>query len=553
MYKIIKKPVVVLVIITLLGAFLRLYKISEFPVHLGHDEVTQLYDAISVAQTGKDTHNKFLPFIFESVHDFKPPFYTYATIIFYWIFGSREITIRLAGVVFSVLLIPAVYIFSCRLILNKTVALISSLITAISPFEIFYGRKSFENSAGLFLILIAFSLLLSFMNTKHRRYLYVSVIIFAGAMYIYFSHTVIIPLLVGTALYIYRKELVMKNIFGYIKPGLLFLILTAPLLAYIFTNPDARYRSVTVFVTADRDLGRYISYITPEQLGASLIKYKTVLEYSFNRLLLQFDPEFLFSSGLNLTNQGPIGMGALFYIQMPLILAGIYYLIVYQRSLRKGKFIAAWVFIGMIPSAVTYEPHSPHRTIMVFTMLNIISGVGLYCILLTLFKNIKFNLVKVAFTFAVILLFALNFIYFLHIYFVNYPNEKSQYLHYPFKQVAQYAWLRYNDFDAIVFDPLFGEDQPVIGTAAHYYFAYYGNYPPAKFQTEFREGIKEREVLFDKFSLRKVDWRYDQTLTKTLVIASVWSLPVQIIDKEKIEKVFYYYDQKPAFYAIRLD
>lgn len=138
-------------------------------------------------------------------------------------------------------------------------------------------------------------------------------------------------------------------------------------------------------------------------------------------------------------------------------------------------------------------------------------------------------------------------------YFVNFPFEKSQYIQYPFKQVAMHAWSQYQNFDNIIFDPQFGDIEPQIGVGVHYYFAYYGRVPPAKFQKEYRVGNKPREIIFDKFSIREVYWPTDRNLKNTLVIASPWSVPENDIeDKSKIIKKFYFYNGKLAFYAIKL-
>lgn len=133
---------------------------------------------------------------------------------------------------------------------------------------------------------------------------------------------------------------------------------------------------------------------------------------------------------------------------------------------------------------------------------------------------------------------------------VSYPYEKSQNLQYPFKQVAQFAWLQYNNYDQIIFDPKFGEAAPVIGVGANYYLAYYGNYSPKNFQKRYQ--INNQGLFFDKFSIREVFWAKDKDLSKVLIIGSSWSLPVQSINKDKILKTFYFYDGKPAFYAIEL-
>src|SRR3970040_3037856 len=121
--QIITKPTAILLIIVALGAFLRFYKLSQFPIHLNHDEVTQLYDAISIANTGKDIYGNKLPFIFPSVNDFKPPFYTYATVVAYKIFGWHEATVRIPGALFGTLLIIGVYLFVDRLFKKKSPAL----------------------------------------------------------------------------------------------------------------------------------------------------------------------------------------------------------------------------------------------------------------------------------------------------------------------------------------------------------------------------------------------------------------------------------------------
>lgn len=538
-----------LILMIILGIFLRFYQLDKFPLHLNHDEISQLYDAISIAQTGRDIYGNFLPTIFESVHDFKSPFYTYVTSLFYLLFGGGEVTIRLPGAIFGSLIIPAIFIFVLKLLRNRNIALASAFLTAIAPFEIFFSRKSFENVAGILFMLLGFSFLLIFKEKKFQnRWLYLSAIFFAIGMYTYFSHAILIPILILTFGAIFRKSFSISK--KTVLPLIFFILLLTPLVFIMLTNPGSRYRSQTVFILQDPVLGKQIELAKSSLLMPDVYKYKTIIEYGFARYLNQFDPMYLFGHGLDLTNQGPLGMGLLYLFQLPLILMGIYSLTKMENLSNEKKFIIAWIIIGMIPSGLTFEKYSPHRSIMVFTMLNIISGVGLYYFLdifnkkIYLIKLLAFSIL----TFAI----SINFIYFVHIYTVNFPVEKSESIHYPFEQVARYAWSEYQNYDQIVFDPLFGDVAPVIGTAAHYYIAYYGNYPPYKLQKEYKIGEKEREVIFDKFSIRKVDWREDYKLKNTLIIASVWSLPIDSIDKKSIRKVFYHYNGRPAFYAVEL-
>ncbi len=549
MRTLVSRQVLILFLIVLFGAVLRFVKLAEYPIQLNHDEITQLYDAISIAHTGKDIYGNFLPFIFPSIGDFKPPFYTYITSFFYLIIGGGEITIRLPAAIFGLLTILAVYFFVIKLLKNRNIALLAAFFTSIAPFEIFFSRKSFENGAGIFLMLMGFSFLFQYLEKKKLIWIYLAGLIFGIAIYTYFSHAIIIPLLLTFFICIYRKYF-LARFKKFLGPLLLFACLILPLFVLILTNSDTRFRTQTVFVGQDVNLGRELGYVDSSSPFSFLQRNKITFDFIFNRYLQQFNPVYLFGNGLDFTNQGLIGIGPLLLVQFPFLILGLLYLLRQKDLNRENKFMAAWIILGMLPSGLTFESYSPHRVVMVFTMLNIICAAGLYYSLEFL-RRFKLYF-KFAVGFVTIVL-CFNVVYFLHMYFVNLPFEKSQYIQYPFKQVALFAWSQYKNFDHIVFDPQFGDIAPEIGVGAHYYFAYFGNIPPAKFQMEYHVGTKPREVIFDKFSIRQVYWPADKDLKNTLVIASFWSVPESdISDKSKIIKRFYFYNGKLAFYAIKL-
>lgn len=507
-----------LVIIFILGLFLRFYKLSEYPIQLGHDEVSQLYDAISVAETGNDIYGNRLPFIFKSVNDFKPPFYTYATVIAFKMFGWKDVTIRITGALFGTLMILGVYLFTNEFIKKKGVAIIAAFLTAISPFEIFYSRKSFENQAGILLMLLGFTLL------KKKR-LFWGMFVLGLSSYIYSAQMVLVPILLVVYFFIFWKEAK-----SYLLKGLIIFLITACPLYYLFyNNPDASNRSKAVFITQDSRVGDGIFKLTK---AASL------------RYIKQFNPKYLFFDGLDMTN-GKRDVGPLFPITIPFLLLGIYLLAKGGKEEKKSNlFLFGWILICMIPSGLTFEDYSPHRAVAVFTMLNVISAVGIY----HFYKRYK-KLVSVA----IFILLFLNLGYFIKRYTVNYPIERSGLLQYPFAEVSKFAWENHDKYDLIIFDPKFGEYAPWIGTGAHYYLAYYGHYDPALMQREFKIGDQAvRETKFDKFSIRAVFWPNDHSLKNTLIIASPWSLPIDIDKHANVIKTFYYKTTAPAFFAIEL-
>jgi 4-amino-4-deoxy-L-arabinose transferase-like glycosyltransferase len=544
-----KQIIVSLVLIIIFGFFLRFYKLSQYPVQLGHDEVTQLYDAISILRTGKDIYGVRLPFIFQSVNDFKPPFYTYATLILLLLFGWQDITIKIVGAFLGVVAIPAVYFFTYKLLNDRKKALLAAFLTTIAPFEIFYSRKSFENGAGVTALLIGFGLLLGFIKNQEKKWqFFLGSMILSLGMYTYFSHAVLMPILYGAFLFIFRKKIRKLPVFGIVVA----ILIAFPLIWFIFRDPNSANRSKAVFITQDPLLGEIIGKKVSENDSFYELKKDIVIaKYSFIRYLNQLDPYFLFGNGLDLTNQDPVDIGPLYFFQLPFLILGFWYLFKEKNTIYEKRFILAWILIGLIPSGITFEEHSPHRIIMVFTMLDIISAYGLYNFYIQIVSKQRSYTLKSMIVGILGAAFIWNIGYFAYIYTITYPFDKSQYLQYPYKEIALYAWSQRDNYQKIVFDPKFGEDVPFIGTGVQYYFGYYGHFPPELMQKEFRIGDQaKRETLFDKFSIRAVNWNEDKNEKYNLIIASPWSLTKDALKESRILATFYFYDGREAYYAL---
>lgn len=526
MRKIILGKYFLLLSIIIIGGFLRLFKLSEFPVQLNHDEISQIYDVKSIVQTGRDIYGKFLPLAFYSTGDYKPGHYIYITVPAYLVLGDREITIRAPAAFFGTLTIIAVFFFTYRLTKNKTIALLSAGLVAISPSEIFYSRKSFESVIGESFIFLGLIFLISGFEKSSNKLLIFAGTAFLGlSTYIYTAYTIIIPLIILLLAVVLRR----------FTPLIYLIFFIAPLIFFSITHSEIRFRAASVFVTQDTNLGRLIA------LGEN--PAKAFADHVFARYLNQFDPIYLFGSGLDLTYQGTLDMGPIFFWQLPFLFLGVIFLIRKDNFSIAKRVLFGLIFLAMIPSAITFEEHSPHRAIFAFTLLNIISAFGLYS-----FIQFKRKITAVL----LIGLILLNFIYFVRMYTVSYPYEKSQHLSYPFKEIAQFAWAEYQNFDQILIDPKFGETNPMIGVGVHYYLAFYGNYPPAKLQKELKLDSQKGEIAFDKFSIRPVFWPDDKNLKNTLIIVSPWSLPMESVEKSKIIQTFYFYSGALAYYAVAL-
>src|SRR5690349_16082688 len=92
---------ILLLLITFLGGFLRLYKNTINPPGLNGDEISMAYDAYSILKTGKDQYGKFLPLTFRSVDDYKNPVPVYLMVLPIKIFGLNDFSVRLQNVFFG--------------------------------------------------------------------------------------------------------------------------------------------------------------------------------------------------------------------------------------------------------------------------------------------------------------------------------------------------------------------------------------------------------------------------------------------------------------------
>ena len=144
----------VVLLITLIGGFLRFYKITKNPPSLTGDEISFGYSAYSVLRTGSDEHGKLLPLTFESVGDFKNPLPVYLMIPSIKIFGLTDFAVRLPNALIGTLSIPIFFLFLLDIFKRKEIALVGSLFLAISGWHIFYSRFAYEAIIASFFILL---------------------------------------------------------------------------------------------------------------------------------------------------------------------------------------------------------------------------------------------------------------------------------------------------------------------------------------------------------------------------------------------------------------
>ena len=99
-----------LLVIVLLGAFLRLCMLDRVPPGFNQDEASIGYNAYSILKTGKDEYGKVMPIYFKAFGDQKLPVYIYATAASEAVLGVNEFAVRFPSAFFGILCLPLLYL-----------------------------------------------------------------------------------------------------------------------------------------------------------------------------------------------------------------------------------------------------------------------------------------------------------------------------------------------------------------------------------------------------------------------------------------------------------
>ncbi|MEN6611443.1 MAG: glycosyltransferase family 39 protein [Methanoregulaceae archaeon] len=209
----------ILIVLTAIGAFLRLYHLDFNSLWL--DEASTLSFAIqSPADIWAATVGG----------EFNPP-------LFYWIehvmlvFGNSETILRLIPALAGILMIPVLYLIGKELF-DKNTGIIAAAILTVSPFHIFYSQEARAYSLALLFVSIALLFFLRAYRSNDRCSWILFGIFSALAFWSHFYSAILVGLLIlftlGTKVRDYGKNL--KSLVPLLVGICAFVIICLPLI-----------------------------------------------------------------------------------------------------------------------------------------------------------------------------------------------------------------------------------------------------------------------------------------------------------------------------------
>lgn len=470
--------------IIFLAVFLRFYQLGVNPPSLDWDEASIGYNAYSILQTGSDEYGNRLPLSFRSFDDYKPPIYIYLTVPSVALFGLTEFAVRLPAAVFGVIGVIAVYFLVKELFqspgkikitqsVRQSIAFLSMIFLAISPWHLQFSRAAFEANIGLTFLLLA--LIFFFKALQRANYYFLFALFLILSMYSYHSFRLLDPLILLILIGFFFKELLQQKKIVILSLAIIILT-TIPIYTSFLTSAGtgARFSMVTVF--SDPALQQ----LSAEQVLLAKEQHNLVNQVIFDRRIIfipqiikgyldHFNFDFLFVHGDGGVQHHAYQMGMLYLWDFPFIIAGIIFLL---RNRTKRIFVLFIIFIlAPLPSSITTGTPHPVRAIAMIPAFQIFAACGLVWLAVLLEKRRVISILSIT---GVVLLFALNFIYYLNSYFTLTPIHYGYFWQYGNKEAILYAKEHERDYDHIIMTYTY--DQPYI------YYLFYHKIDPAWYQ-----------------------------------------------------------------------
>jgi 4-amino-4-deoxy-L-arabinose transferase-like glycosyltransferase len=409
----ITKAFVALVVIVLLGAFLRLYQLSAIPSELIVDEIDLYNSAHSIATTGHDVDGTLLPFLYARFTR-NPPAYAVVGFASTLVFGKTPLGLRLPAVIFGLVTILLIYAIALELTKRRDIALLAALLQAIAPIFVQFSRIAWEPASELPFLFGGIYVLLLALRRYAPPLLGWAALLLGATAYTYLAGWFYALVLGGPlyAIYIstYRSWRTVRRVCA---AAALWFVASVPAYWMLFFEPQTSARTQRLVIFAD---------------GLSLDAFKAfasnyAAQFRWAYLAVNGDPH------PGITWRYLNGFGAFYWWLIPLAALGVLCTFKYVRNRALAVWVWFWLLVYPLGGALTNEgaPNAP-RTLAGAPVFCILAAMGLM-LLLDWARLIKWPRVARIARFVVAAAFAvvatISVAQFSQFYFTKYVHQNS--------------------------------------------------------------------------------------------------------------------------------
>ena len=452
--------------------FIRVYQLENYPLQINQDELSNIYDGYSIAETGADRWGNKYPIILRGFGngDYRPPMYAWICAASVKTFGYSVFAGRFPSALIGFISLLILYLIAKK-IGGTLFGFITLLLAGLSPWHILFSRMANEAATlPAFFILLA---LYFWIKVKEKNFS--------------IKYLILLGLSIGIATNVYQST------------KLVFLLLSIVTTIEVLRNTFPRIKKVIVFALTVMigALPQIIAALTfPEHFfsraNKTLMKFSFSFEY-FNNFLSNFfsnlSPHYLFFSFGEVYNE--LSIARLLTVEVVFFYLGLFvlYIIFKKNKILAPNYIYILLVIAILPSALTIDnPHALRAScsIMLFPMFSAAGIVFIY-------RRIKAVFYQKTFLGIVIILILSNSYVFIHKYVNNFElrNAGQQNM---LVQISSELNKYQNNYSKIYIED--------IGNQPYIYIASYCHIHPRKFQlaTKKIEGdVWDHFIQLDKY------------------------------------------------------
>lgn len=422
----------IIILITLFGAFLRLFYLDKIPNAIGGDELNYVLTAKAIFLRGSDLTGVWNPL---SILWFQyPPGPSQAELPYLTqtlVVGPLPFSLfnaRVFPALLSALTIPLLFLVT-RKLLNNTTGLIAGFLLAINPWSIYIGRTSYEAVYAPFFFLAATAILLYAKSWK----LLFAIPVLLLAFYSYIGTKLIfLPFVLIICWYSYAaiNHKKYKNIFLII--GAFSVLLVLYFAIFLLTGKEAR--TGEILLPNSPQLGLQVDALRRISIDnplTSLFENKPTLfiKTITEKLYKTFSLDYLFFSGDSFFS---INRHGLFYIiDLPFIILGL--IGIFRKNRKVFYLLVSLIFLSVVPQIFHTASTSnfSHHLALMYSFVLIAAAYGVYSVS----QKLHFSKLPIVIC-GVYLLFLLNF---LQIYF--FQHSLQGYFDFNMRTLSTYANL----------------------------------------------------------------------------------------------------------------
>src|SRR5262245_52489663 len=357
-----------------------LHRLAEVPAYLGMDEAHFAVHAKALADTGRDLNGDPLP-LFINLADplgdrptlawgasWYQPWLFYVIAVALKVLPFTEASVRaptalIAGVV-NVLLM---YLVAGQLLRSTSLALVASLMLALTPAHLVLGRQALDYLCPLTFQLAWLWLLLAFSDTGRIRYAFAGGLVLGVGCYSYVSSWVTMPAFLLMSWLVYRHSgagawrPMMTALFGFAIPML-------PLVPWLWLHPQMLTNLLE---------SQSMSTVATFGHGQPLPR---VIQLMLTTYWSYFNPAFLFLNGGPSLNAATQQAGVFLLSIAVLLPIGVWSLSCQPTSSESRSGLRWLLLIGLvlapIPPTLKGMPHVAQRTLTLVPFVVLIAAYG---------------------------------------------------------------------------------------------------------------------------------------------------------------------------------